>query len=350
MRVLMMPDYRPDNPYQELLADALADQGVEVVFPEGYRRGLPFTRASYEAQADVLHLHWLGVYFKGHTLAKKVAYALKVVIDLFLLRVSGCRLVWTVHNVVAHDTRCPKLEMWLRRLIADLADGLIVHNGETREKVAELYQVPTGRVSVVEHGHYRDVYPTTVSKNEARNALGLGGNKERVFLHLGMLRPYKGVEDLLDVWPAHSHTQPDDHLIIAGKPLSDEYGNTLKNIAQPLRNVSLQIGFVEGEKIPLYYGAADIVVLPYRRVLTSGSAMLALTFGVPVIAPRIGEIPDTFRNADELLYRQGEGGLQAAMKKASTADLKSLAERTRRLGDERGWTEIAEKTKQVYYN
>lgn len=349
MRILMMPDYRADNPYQQLLADALADQGVEVVFSKGYRRGLPFTRASCEAQVDVLHLHWLGVYFKGRTLARKVAYALKVVLDLFLLRVSGCRLVWTVHNAVAHDTRYPKLEMWLRRRIADLADELIVHNEKTREKLAELYHIPTSCVSVVEHGHYRDVYPTTISKNDARHALGLGDNKERVFLHLGMLRPYKGVEDLLDAWSAHSHTHPDDHLIIAGKPLNDGYGDTLKNIARPLKNVSFQIGFVEEENIPLYYGAADIVVLPYRRVLTSGSAMLALTFGVPVIAPRIGEIPDTFRNADELLYRQGQGALQAAMKKASTIDLESLAERTRRLGDERGWTEIAEKTKQVYY-
>ena len=62
----MMPDYRRDNPYQELLARGLEENGCQAVFPKGYRRGLPIVRAVRdEPGTRILHLHWTGPYVRG---------------------------------------------------------------------------------------------------------------------------------------------------------------------------------------------------------------------------------------------------------------------------------------------
>ena len=67
IQVLMVPDNLQDNPYQKLLANSLTLEGVEVKFPQGYRRVLPLFRAiaTQPQPIDILHLHWLNPYVKG---------------------------------------------------------------------------------------------------------------------------------------------------------------------------------------------------------------------------------------------------------------------------------------------
>ncbi|PSB67630.1 group 1 glycosyl transferase, partial [filamentous cyanobacterium CCP1] len=63
----MLPDNRQANPYQTLLEQSLKKQGVDVYFPQGYRRGLPLLReiAFTQQQYDLIHLHWILPYLKG---------------------------------------------------------------------------------------------------------------------------------------------------------------------------------------------------------------------------------------------------------------------------------------------
>lgn len=347
-RILMMPDYRSDNPYQQLLADGLGEKGVDVVFPSGYRRVFPVARALREVEADGVHLHWPDPYFKGTNSVTRAVYAVKYVVDLLLARQLTGRLVWTVHNLESHDAEYPRIERWLRRRIASIAHALIVHGETTRGLIASIYGVNSCNIHVVPHGHYRDVYDAPPPPEEAREELGVP-DKGRLFLHFGMLKPYKGVVDLLDVWPAYHSDHPEDHLVIAGSSQNKEYGQNLRRRAKQIASVTLRDEFIPEHDVPTYFGAADVAVFPFREITTSGSVILALSFGIPVLAPRIGEIGSLVGNADDLLYESSSiENLLRALQRSAKTDLNKLGRATRRVCNNRSWDTIAQATAEVY--
>ena len=63
---------------------------------------------------------------------------------------------------------------------------------------------------------------------------------------------------------------------------------------------------ISSDEIPAYLAAADVVALPFERIQMSGSVMLAMTFGKPVIAPRLGDLPEMLAGADDLMYPAGD--------------------------------------------
>ena len=101
MRVAMLPDWRQGNPYQALLAEALAPLGVEAVFPAGYRRGMPLSRALLpRPRPDLLHLHWPTPYLRSGRTVPRAAYCLRTLADLALGRQSGLTdLPWVNRRV-----------------------------------------------------------------------------------------------------------------------------------------------------------------------------------------------------------------------------------------------------------
>lgn len=352
IQVLMMPDYRPDNPYQELLANSLKSEGVEVIFPQGYRRVLPIYRA-IKTQAQpihVLHLHWLNPYLKGMNWGVKLVYCLKFLFDVFLVRVKGCKIVWTIHNSLPHETKFPHLELWTRRLFVKLVDQIIIHQASALEELAGLYQFNSNKVRVIPHGHYCDIYQAPIPKLEARKKLDfpLTG---LIYLNLGMIRPYKGVDQLLEVWENHQEQLKDDTLVIAGKVGENAYGETLKEKASQSKGVILRDSFVADEAIPLYFSAADFVVCPFRKILTSGSVILAMSFGKPVIAPNFSAIAETLGKANALLYNpQQENGLAEAIEQSKQQNRTVLSKLVIEERDRLDWSKIGDQTCQVYQN
>jgi beta-1,4-mannosyltransferase len=341
VRVLMMPDYRAGNPYQQLLAKSLEAAGVEVVFPLGYRRGLPITRAMRDAKADVLHLHWLEPYSRPWlSFPHFVIRALKLVLDLLLVRARGARIVWTVHNEVSHESKNPRTERAVSRIVAALADRIIVHE-EVR-----LGTYP--RAVVIRHGPLDSIYEAPVVAEEARRALELRVDG-RIFLHLSMLRPYKGLEALLEAWGA-SGLAPRNLLVIAGAPQDRAYGERLTELARGLDGVRLLLEFIPADRVHLYFSAADLVVLPFTRVATSSSVILALAFGRPLVVPRLPTIVETLGDPAPAVFYEptAEAGLRGALEAAVTVDLAPLArlatERARRFD----WASIGLATRAAY--
>jgi glycosyltransferase involved in cell wall biosynthesis len=217
--------------------------------------------------------------------------------------------------------------------------------------VARTYGVAAERICVVPHGHYRGVYGSPVPRGPARTALGLGDVPGRLFLHLGLLRPYKGVDDLLDAWAAHAARHPSDRLLVAGKPLDAAYGRRLAERAAAAPHVDLRLGFVPDDDIPAFYGAADVVVLPFRNITTSGSLLLAMSYARPVVAPSAPGLCYVLDGADDLLYDPDAPlpeALVRALDAAATAPLDALAARTRVACDRLDWTRIAQQTRAVY--
>lgn len=348
LKVFMVPDYRGTNTYQKLLADHLCDKRIDVAFPATYRRILPISRAVRGKSFNVLHLHWINEYFMGGGLIRPFIYAGSLLADLIRLRLRGIRIVWTVHNVENHDDTFPALERWLRRRVASVVNTLIVHGKKAREVVSSEYGIPAEEIHVIPHGHYRGVYGLTIPQEQARRALDLP-EEGRLFLHLGMLRPYKGIVDLLEVWPAYHRLQPRDHLLIAGKSQNSQFASELDTRASVTKGVTLHDEFVPDDMIPVYFSAADVSVLPYRQITTSGSSILAMSFDTPVIAPRLGDLENVLRGADELLYdAPSRDLLLKALLRSRRLDLDRLAEQTHAACNRLSWDGIAHSTAAVY--
>jgi beta-1,4-mannosyltransferase len=349
LQVLMMPDYRRDNPYQALLAEAIESHHVKVTFPDGYRRGLPILRAILASPQpiDVLHLHWFDPYVKGTDWITKLFYALKFLLDLFWVRWIGVKIVWTVHNQVEHDTPFPRLEQWVQKRLVKMAHHVILLNQSTlADPNAPYYGSPAK--SVISHGHYRPVYAQSIAAAEARKILGLPLHG-RVYLNFGVLRPYKGIESLLEVWQASQVDLADCTLVIAGQPNDVAYGQHLMTMMAKIKNVIFYSGFVESEKVHLFFSAADVVVLPYCKILNSGSTILAMSFGKPIIAPHMGSLPEILGDAGQLLYNAANAqGLSGALQKSFDCDLVRLSQLTVEACDRLDWDAIGRKTVQVY--
>lgn len=344
LRVLMTPDYRRDNPYQELLARALEELDVRVSFPRGYRRALPLRRMLRQdgALPDVLHLHWLAPYLKGRTAAAKSVHAAKLLLDLVLVRRAGVRLVWTVHNLVGHEQTHPGIELWCRRRLARLADAIIVHDDVARDLVIGRYGAPAGKISVIAHGHYRDVYGPPVPRAEARARLGLP-QEGRVFLFFGMIRAYKGLETLVAAWAAAPELHERHVLVIAGEVRDAAYWQSVKRIAETAPNIRLFLGRVPDHQVASLHSAADVVVLPFERMLTSGSLVLAQSFHKTVVLPDLESLGSSDRAA-AVTYspRQGPKALRAA--------LAGLIEDDREAASSRSlvqWSVVAAKHKRI---
>lgn len=346
--VLMMPDYRADNPYQQLLSTALEREGAVVQFPKGYRRVFPLFRAIKDEPKEtrVLHLHWIDQYIKGENWFVKLVYGLKFLLDILIVRSSSYAVVWTIHNTVSHNAKFPRLELWIQRRLIQLVDGVIVHSQAALAEVANTYRTDLSKAAVIPHGHYRDVYPPAVSVKAARDRLNLPQDKQ-IFLTFGMLRPYKGIENLLQVW--QSQQAPDRILLISGKAHSAEYETRLVHQASEVANVMLQTHFIPESQLPLYFSAADAVLLPFEKILTSGSLILAMSYGKSVIAPRLDNLAETLAGADDLLYDfENSQGLSNAIKSATTDRLAAVEPQIVAACDRLNWQPIAEKTFKLY--
>jgi glycosyltransferase involved in cell wall biosynthesis len=206
----------------------------------------------------------------------------------------------------------------------------------------------TAKVVVIPHGNYRTVYQAPIPKLEARKKLDLP-LVGLIYLNLGLLRPYKGIDDLLEVWDKSQNFLQEDTLVVAGKAGKDAYGENLKAKADRIKSVILRDSFIEDESIHLYYSAADFVVCPFRKILTSGSVILAMSFGKPVIAPRFNTIAETLGKADTLLYNpEKETGLADAIAQSKQADRTVLSKIVEEECDRLDWSNIGKQTSQLY--
>lgn len=351
IEVLMLPSF-PENPYQVLLGRALNLRGVEVSYLPYSHGKFPIFRAAIarknKDEIDIIHLHWIHAYLQRKN---KVAYTflcLKLLLDVILTRISGIKIVWTVHNLMSHDDPFPGLELWTRRALANSADRIIFMSQFSLDNATKKYKIDPVKPAIIPHGNYRNYYPPTIEKSVARSELKLP-EKGKIYLHIGMLKPYKGTEEMLEVWQKNRDYFEGDTLLIVGKPYNEEYGEKIKKMTDKMEGVILDLRFVKNDKISLYFSAADLVILPFKNILNSGSLLLAMSYGKPIVAPRLGSIEEVLQEADSLLYDpQDESGLAQAWQKSTQIDLEKLGDIVAKVCDRYDWDRIAEQTLQVY--
>ncbi len=164
------------------------------------------------------------------------------------------------------------------RLTCRLADHLVVHNSILAERIRQL----TGRTDVAVIPHGLGAVPTTASRSAARQALGYS-KKDFVVMYFGFLTWYKGADWLVRQFAQHS--QKNVKLLMAGglspnlkgTPHYQKFTHTIEETVKTAKNIQM-MGFIEERDIRKYYAAADLVVLPYRTLMSS-SGPLAMTIG-----------------------------------------------------------------------
>lgn len=296
------------NPYQRALADALGQLGVRVSL-QPFRWHV----LSQMRNASVLHIHWT------HGLVNSSLWRFMLgfpylALQLLLLRARGRRIVWTVHNLQNHEKRNLWRDRLITLLIGHAANSVVVHGERARHAVQKHFRIGLHKIASIPHGNYIGIYPNTISPVEARSRLRIPADS-RVFLFLGNIRPYKGVETLIETFRAI--TDPNAVLVIAGRPIDAATEARIRDLSNSDARIRIETGFVKEEEIQVYMQAANVVVLPYKDVLTSGAVLLAMSFGRACIAPRLGTITDYLDDRGAFLYDPDDpAGLSKALQEA----------------------------------
>ncbi|WP_205696123.1 glycosyltransferase family 4 protein [Conexibacter sp. SYSU D00693] len=303
-------------PYDRALAAALARAGADVVlhtsaFPYGevppapgvdvresfYRRSfgpaggrvrratkllghVPAMRrlARQTQDADVVHFQWLAVQH----------------LDVGLLGRFAPPLVLTAHDVLPREPRPGQLDAQ-RRLYGEV-DAVVVHSEHGRRRLIDEAGADPEKVHVIAHGAFEHLartdpeLPPELERSAARDA--------PVVLQLGLVRPYKGLDVLLDAWRGIRGAE----LWVVGMPRMDL--RPLKQAAPPA--VSFVDRFVTDAEVAAVLRRADLVVLPYREIDQSGVLFAALAFGKPIVASAVGGFPEVASDGAIELVPPGE--------------------------------------------
>ena len=297
-KVVHLPCY-DENPYQGLLMASQRELGWEVI--DGGGGGNFIGVALRQWKADVMHFHWLHPYLLRDSRMGSVLRSTRFLLEVMLLKLRGTRIAWTIHNLSNHDGRQAGVELFFTIIFAQLVDVPIAHSREAATLAAKEFLIPRKRILVTPHPGYCGHYPDTVTRDDARSRFGYG-EEDRVFLFLGRIQPYKGIFDLVEAFSAlPQHCR----LLIAGTPADEETAERLREAVTQDPRIQFYPGHVGQEDVQGYYRAADVVVFPFRKILTSGSVMLAMSFGKPLILPEGDTLREVVGDGEALWFMPG---------------------------------------------
>jgi glycosyltransferase involved in cell wall biosynthesis len=271
---------------------------------------------------DVVHVHWTSPVTAGaedEAAARERLDQFRRTLDAVVAR--DCRLLWTVHNEIAHDTSYLAVEKAIGDALAERATRIVQLHDRTAEAVAMSYTLPPEKLTTLRHSSYLGIYPDTWTGSEARTALGVPQGAPTVGF-VGQMRPYKGLDVLFAAADIAAAELPGLVLLLAGGTSPGDLAVIESSLPRHV-DVVRQHSFVADEELGLWLRASDAVVLPYRRVLNSGSAMLAASFGRPVIMPDDTPLAQVYADQPWLSTFRTEGDKAEALAEAIVRTIRS---------------------------
>jgi glycosyltransferase involved in cell wall biosynthesis len=311
------------NPYTWLVYEPMAAMGVRV-FDFSFYKPLPRT-------TNVLHVHWPeGIFWNrfSRTLPWLAGFfAKRLLLAIAGVRARGGCLVWTAHNLQPHEVLHPVHARIWRTAFAQFrrqVDLVICLSPEAGRLLRQRYPDLDGKpLAIIPHPHYRTAYPRPVPLPEARARLGLPADSF-VLGCLGGIRPSKGIADFAEAFARIA--QHDELLLIAGACDAGEYLTRLMALAEAHpRAIRLQIGRLSDADLVTTLSAVDLKVLNFRNILNSGSALLALSFDIPICTPAMGSLPELARAVGSDWVMELPQGAAPAQLRAVVDDARALS-------------------------
>lgn len=200
-----------------------------------------------------------------------------------LAKLTLRKVVITVHDVESFAPGYSVNSNLIAR-IYNTSDRLITHNRISKDELVARLKINPAKISIIPHGNYIENEFKSFSSGEGRTLLGLGMNS-KVVLFFGQIKHVKGLDLLIEAMATVARDVPEVILMIAGRPWKTDFSGyeELIDKAGIRDRCILHIRFIEDEEIPQYFAAADIIVLPYRKIYQSGVILMAMSLGKPVL-------------------------------------------------------------------
>ena len=238
---------------------------------------------------DVLHSHYW--------LSGLVAERLKT--RWGLPHIAMFHTTGQVKNRARVSEQEPETRIEAERAIAQGAERVVVASRDEQQLLVRLYGANADRIAVVPCGVNLDLF-RPIAKEDARRQLGLSDD-DRILLFVGRIEPLKGVDILLGA-AAQLEGDSDCFVLVVGGDSTDRQGEVahLRGLASELgiaERVSF-LGAVDHERLPLFYSAADVCVMPSFYESFGLVALEAMACGTPVVASRVGGLAGTVRDSE----------------------------------------------------
>jgi len=246
-----------------------------------------------------------------------------------ILRRNGIEVVFLCHNVVEHESSAWK--QWLSRMVLRCGTRFVVHTREDQSNLKHL--LPEAVVTVRPHPIYSH-FPPPERTLSRRRGLEL--------LFYGFVRPYKGLDTLIE---AMGRLKGEDlHLTIAGEFWEGER-RTRERVAELgiAEQVEIRARYHSEQDTAELFARADVVVLPYRSATGSGVLPIAYHYDKPVIATRVGGLPDVVQEGrtGRLIDPDSVAALAEAITHLNRDQARAMQPAIQALKQRMTWTSLA---------
>lgn len=217
---------------------------------------------------------------------------------VFLARCLAFRVIVTAHDVESFKESL-SIPSFVKLTYA-MAKVVIAHNRTSANEVKNKLGVDESAINIVPHGSYIDFVEELKPREQARVAIGLPPNTERVILFFGQIKEVKGLELLIEAFSLISKDVSNTKLVIAGRVWKDDYLKYQNLITEKgiEGEVYSHIRYIADEEVINFYSAADVVVLPYRRIYQSGVLLMAMSYGIPALASDLDAMKEVVNDGE----------------------------------------------------
>jgi N-acetyl-alpha-D-glucosaminyl L-malate synthase BshA len=296
-----------------------------------------------ERDIDVIHAHWavpMGF----------VASVVKAAADRPLVITTHGRDVYVDPEAGAIVPKLWYVRPFLRFALKT-ADRVIAVSQDCRRQ-ALAAGAPSGKVSVVHNGlDARRFSPNGANSADIRQLLGVP-ERAGLILFVGYLRPDKGVDALIRAMPYVLNGEPSSMAVIVGSGPEKPKLLALRE-SLGLQEVVIFAGQVPNSKLPVFYNACDLFVLPSRRESFGIAAVEAMACAKPVVAAAVGGLREVINHGETglLIEPDNPQHLAAAILRILGDD--ALAQRLgasarRKVEAEFDWVSVANRTVALY--
>lgn len=339
------------HPYLKLLYKNVEKNGINII---DLNWRFSFLKLLFmRKKISVVHLHWIEFYF---TSLNPLVTFFKIYVFIFqflLFKILKLKIMVTLHNVVPHERAFPKLVQVFFAWALKLSDGIIVHNYYAKRFVVEVYETNAKKIFVIPHGNFLNYYPESITPpKEAKAKLGISLDKF-VLLFFGTIRPYKGINLLLSSFEEAVKKNPQLFLIVAGdcQDASLRTELTKFQVCFP-ENCMFKLDYVPDSEVSTLMKIANIGILPYQEITSSGAALLFISYGLPLIASNLPAIKEILKDGSCFFFNRNDPkSLEKTILIAArnTTLYNFSKEKIQNSAKLLGWQKIADSTIFAYY-
>lgn len=211
---------------------------------------------------------------------KSYLILIKKMLTINLLKLLHIKIIYTLHNKIAHDGKSDKVNLILKKYLLKKSDTIAILSKKSVDYINRLF--PNN--ATIQNKTFFVGHPLYITHclNEKEYT-----NSELIYLFYGMVRPYKNIELLIAAWKELKLT--DAKLMIVGKPISNQYKEELLSIAKDVPGMTLQLEYIDNRTLDEMIQGSHVIISPLnvKSSLNSGTLIKAMCMKKTIIMPDI---------------------------------------------------------------